>query len=234
MLTRIHKRFGTPGLVLGIIACIIALSGTAIAALPGLNGKQKKEVKKIAKQFAKPGPQGAQGPAGAQGAAGAAGKDGASGAPGSPGQPGEPGEAGVCSAGNSECFLPAGATVTGDWGFAQQGANLAFVAISYPLRVTGEPVLNFINEKGEAEHYGSIANCPGTAQNPLADPGNLCVYAEPGAQENLGEPDFEAFATSDDHSGKVFAFHVPNAAEQSIGIGSWALTAFCPEEEPDC
>ena len=231
MFTRIHRKLGTPGLVLGVIACIIALSGTAIAALPGLNSKQKKEVKKIAKQFATPGP---QGPAGSQGAPGAAGKDGTAGKSGERGEKGEPGEAGVCSLSNTSCFLPPGATVTGNWAVSQQGANLALVAISYPLRVQGEIHFNFINGSGEAEEYGSASNCPGTAEEPKANAGNLCVYAKPGFVENVGKPDYENLATADFHSGKGWAFHIPGPASQSLDVGSWAVTAFCPEGESEC
>jgi hypothetical protein len=232
MLTRIHRRVGTPGLALGIIACIIALSGTAIAALPGLNSKQKKEVKKIAKQLTKAGP---QGPQGAAGATGAAGKDGSPGSPGQPGQPGEPGEAGVCSATNNSCFLPPGATVTGLWSLSQQGAGLALVTISYPLRIPGNEVhFNFINGSGEAEEYGSVANCPGTSAEPKAKPGNLCVYEQPGTKENIGKPDYEGFVTADRHSGKGWAFHIPDPTAQSLDLGSWAVTAFCPEGQSEC
>src|SRR6185295_17935744 len=41
---RFKDRFGTAGVVLGVIAMILAVGGSAIAA-SGLNGKQKKEVK---------------------------------------------------------------------------------------------------------------------------------------------------------------------------------------------
>jgi hypothetical protein len=230
MFTKIHKRLGTPGVVLGIVACVIALSGTAIAALPGLNSKQKKEVKKIAKRLVKPGSQGVAGPVGPQGAAGAAGKDGSPGAPGQPGETGETGEAGVCSAGNPTCILPPGATATGDWNFSEKGAAYAFVALSYPLRVPNDPHFNFINEGGVAE-VGSTANCGGTALEPEAEPGNLCVYTKVG--QNLGTPTFEGEATADTHSGMGFAFVVPTG-EEVIGVGSWAVTAPCAPGEPSC
>jgi Collagen triple helix repeat (20 copies) len=223
--TRIHRRIGTPGLVLGVIACIIALSGTAIAALPGLNSKQKKEVKKIAKQFARPGPQGSQGPAGTQGAAGAAGKDGAPGAPGQPGERGEVGEAGVCSGSNPTCILPPGATLSGDWNFYVQGPPYAFVSLSYPLRVPTEVHFNYI-DKNEVARYGEAANCPGTVAEPEALPNNLCVYARE-ESSNIGEPTFQGEATGDAHSGQGFAFSI-SAGEEAFAVGSWAVTAACP------
>jgi hypothetical protein len=91
MLTRIHNRLGTAGLVVAVIALVAALAGTALAAT-GLNSTQKKEVKKIAKQFA--GKPGATGPAGPQGAAGGTGAKGEQGEKGDKGDPGEPGTAG--------------------------------------------------------------------------------------------------------------------------------------------
>lgn len=98
MFSRIHRQFGTAGLVVAIVALIAAMAGGAWAAQSGLNGKQKKEVKKIAKQFAgKQGPQGvpgAKGDPGAPGAAGAAGEKGAKGDQGIPGIPGTPGTPG--------------------------------------------------------------------------------------------------------------------------------------------
>jgi hypothetical protein len=56
MISRIHSKLGTAGLVVALVALVVALTGVAFAA-SGLNSKQKKEVKKIAKQFA-----GKQGP----------------------------------------------------------------------------------------------------------------------------------------------------------------------------
>jgi hypothetical protein len=92
---RFHDRFGLAGVTLGVIALILALGGTALAAKGALTGKQKKEVEKIAKKYAgKPGAPGATGPAGSAGAkgdTGAAGADGTNGTNGAPGAPGAPG-----------------------------------------------------------------------------------------------------------------------------------------------
>ena len=87
MYRRFHDRFGTAGVLLGVIALILALGGTALAASGALTGKQKKEVEKIAKKFA--GKSGAQGAPGAAGTNGTNGKDGSNGTPGSPGAPGK-------------------------------------------------------------------------------------------------------------------------------------------------
>jgi pilus assembly protein FimV len=88
----IEEPFGKAGLIVAVIALVLALTGAAFAAA-GLTGKQKKEVEKIAKKFA--GKPGATGAAGSQGSAGAAGKDGGQGEKGAKGDTGSPGAAGA-------------------------------------------------------------------------------------------------------------------------------------------
>ena len=88
MLHRMREKVGSAGLVVGVIALVMAVAGGAYAAGGGLTGKQKKEVKKIAKSFQGTGPQGAVGP---QGPAGPKGDTGAPGTPGKDGSPGAPG-----------------------------------------------------------------------------------------------------------------------------------------------
>jgi hypothetical protein len=70
---RFHRTLGTGGLLVAVLALIVALGGGAYAASVGLTARQKKEVIKIAKQFPRPGaegPRGPQGPTGPQGPAG--------------------------------------------------------------------------------------------------------------------------------------------------------------------
>jgi hypothetical protein len=96
MFSRIHKQFGTAGLVVSIVALIAALAGGAYAAQSGLNGKQKKEVEKIAKkQAGKQGAKGDAGPKGDPGAPGAAGSAGEKGAKGDQGIQGIQGTSGA-------------------------------------------------------------------------------------------------------------------------------------------
>ena len=83
---RFKDRFGTAGVILGVIAIVRAIGGSAFAA-SGLNGKQKKEVKAIAKSIGgKEGPAGPTGPAGTNGTNG---KDGAAGTNGTNGTNGQ-------------------------------------------------------------------------------------------------------------------------------------------------
>jgi hypothetical protein len=83
MWDRIRERVGSAGLVVAVIALVLAVAGGAYAAGGGLSGKQKKEVEKISKKFA--------GKPGAPGTAGANGKDGANGSNGKAGGNGNPG-----------------------------------------------------------------------------------------------------------------------------------------------
>ena len=83
MLSRVHSKLGTAGLVVAIVALVAALGGGAYAASGGLSGKQKKEVEKISKKYAgKPGAPGANGNNGAPGAKGDTGAAGSSGTSG--------------------------------------------------------------------------------------------------------------------------------------------------------
>lgn len=98
MFSKLHDRVGTAGLIVAIVALVVALSGTAIAASGALTGKQKKEVEKIAKKYAgkrgrkgPKGPAGATGPGGPAGPAGGAGQAGAKGDTGAAGNNGGPG-----------------------------------------------------------------------------------------------------------------------------------------------
>jgi hypothetical protein len=182
MISRIHSKLGTAGLVVAIVALVVALAGGAYAAQQGLNGKQKNEVKKIAKKFAgqdgAPGATGPQGPKGDAGATGPAGKDGADGEDGAPGAdgedgaPGADGEPGMCSAEEPECTLAAGGVLTGVWSITGN-AHVSPAAISFPVRVSPAPTAllqtEFAGEKigielkdGETAIYGPWPCAVGT------------------------------------------------------------------------
>jgi hypothetical protein len=95
---RFHDRFGTVGVILGMIAMVVALGGSAIAA-GGLSQPEKKlikkEAKKWGKKYATAGPQGPAGAPGANGLPGAPGADGQNGSNGSDGTNGTNGTNGT-------------------------------------------------------------------------------------------------------------------------------------------
>jgi len=217
MISRIHERLGTAGLVVAIVALVAALGGTAFA-MAGLNSKQKKEVKGIAKQFAgKPGPKGAtgpQGPAGQQGPIGANGKDGAAGPTGPSGSMGATGPAGP-----TETALPSGKTEIGVWSFTNHSTGRSWTTISWPLHLEGAGSFE-MQWIGVGE--SSTAQCPGNFENPAATAGSICVYAQ--EVENT-ETSFPEFATVPLRAGLVLEFSTAGGKTESWGRGSWAVTA---------
>src|ERR1051325_5034767 len=176
MISRLEKHFGRAGLILGTLALIAALVGTAIAS-GGLTKQQEKRVKQlatpIAKQYAgKPGatgPAGPQGNPGVQGPAGSAGKDGVTGATGETGPTGPSGKIGPTG---PQGPLQSEKTETGMWGGTEflEGPSAMYLPVSFTLPVEPPPTLVFVES-------GSAAGCPGVTEGvPQAEPGNLCVY----------------------------------------------------------
>ena len=99
MFSKLHDRLGTAGLIVAIVALVVALTGTAFAAKKFIT---KPEAIKIAKKYAgkngkdgAPGAQGAQGPVGPAGSAGAAGAKGATCEAGAAGAAGATGPTGL-------------------------------------------------------------------------------------------------------------------------------------------
>jgi hypothetical protein len=124
----LHDRMGTAGMIVAVVALVVALTGTAFAAA-GLNGTQKNEVKAIAKQYAgkrgpkgpkgakgDPGAQGPQGNAGTNGTNGTNGNNGATGAKGATGEAGAKGATGATGAGTAGTTGATGATGAGTTG----------------------------------------------------------------------------------------------------------------------
>lgn len=224
MLKRIHNKLGPAGLVVAVVALVAAVGGTAFAA-GGLNATQKKEVKKIAKKFAgKPGPKGDPGSPGAQGSKGDQGPKGDAGPKGDTGERGPRGEIGP--AGPTETILPPGETEIGTWSYFGNGQEFAYPSISFPLRVEPAPVGPFLVEPGkEGGSEAIVEGCPGTDEDPEADPGHFCVYAT----NFLGNA-FHFLAGQikpDPSAGAVLEFFM-EPGELNAGWGTWAVTAAAP------
>jgi hypothetical protein len=238
MFHRLHERIGTAGLVVAVIALVAALGGTALAGGGVLTGKQKKEVARIAKRFAgQPGPQGAAGPVGP------AGPGGARGAKGDPGEKGEKGDVGSpWTAGGT---LPAGATETGAWALGPTHDPVVYGAISFTIPLVGALDPSHVHliapdgeelvanpDNGEIEKAPQPA-CTGSAGQPTAEAGNLCVYEayqtsgprfasgsinSPGSTGTLGGPPGGAGSSG----ARII---VTNFAEGSCAAwGGWAVT----------
>lgn len=232
---------GRAGLIVGVLALVLAVAGGALAASGGLSQAQKKQVIKIAKQYAgKPGPAGPQGPAGTPGANG---KDGAPGPVGPPGADGQQGPPGPLLE-----TLGSGQSETGAWSYSNFAGGEEVITISYPFRLeTALPTSDifFVREGEEQlleeEKFGSgseeicegksgseltectevaearAAACSGTVEEPEAAQGSLCVYTKPTGAEN--EMESVIFWPASMSTGASLSI------KGLAGIGTWALTA---------
>jgi hypothetical protein len=235
MFSKVHERLGTAGLLVEVFALVAALAGTAIAAA-GLNGQQKKEVKKIAKKYAgKPGPAGPVGPAGPAGERGAPGPAGSNGKEGPQGIQGPPGP-----------FLqqvPSLKSLKGVWSAGDEEGETDLVPITFAFPVAPAPTLVYIKEGGVAGvkipstgfpigDPGSAllpnaaaveAFCPGSPEDPEAEPGFVCVYAveEEGMEIAVGQ--FVAERGTPTEFGVSIPLFV--AGENGFAKGTWAVTA---------
>jgi hypothetical protein len=243
MFSRIHNKLGTAGLIVAVVALVAAVAGTAFAAV-GLNPQQKKEVKKIAKKFAgKPGP---VGPVGPTGPVGPKGETGGAGAAGKNGESVKLSEATGCTSGGTKLTvgseskevcngedgesvtgdrttLGPGETATGNWSFYNKDILGAFVTISFPLRLPSAPDFNWIAADGS----GDTTACPGSPSEPLAEPGEFCMYAESvvaaGADADHHPVGLGSYSP-DRTSGLTVEFGI-ESGQEGYGWGTWAVTA---------
>jgi Collagen triple helix repeat (20 copies) len=235
MLSRMHNKLGTAGLVVAVVALVAALTGAAFAA-GGLTKQQEKQVKKIAKKYAGkrgpaglPGPTGAQGPKGDAGAKGDTGATGPQGPQGPQGIPGPVGKEG--SPWTAGGVLPTGKTETGTWAIWDKENN--YIDLSFNIPLATAPTKIVWNAEEES------TDCPGTVNDPKAAKGVICIYTdEPGAntvcfgsptkiQNPQGEPCFDVplpkFQPILHVSGATLYVNLPNANENARG--TWAVTA---------
>jgi hypothetical protein len=170
MISRVHNRLGTGGMIVAVVALVAALTGGAYAASGGLTAKQKKQVKKIARteaqKFSGAGP---QGPVGPQGPPGAPGQTGANGVNGKSVVIDNESQGVHCAAGglNIEVegsgtkkyvcngqtgfveALPSDNSLKGVWSAADKGElTPMLVPISFDVEVSPAPTLVYIDESG--------------------------------------------------------------------------------------
>ncbi len=112
------------------------------------------------------------------------GKEGPQGREGTQGREGPQGKEGPFPS-----TLPHGDTVTGTWGVTNgngsgsSGSDWGTSAISFPYRLASAPTAKFV-QKGKTE-----TGCTGTASNPTAESGYLCVYEGISTEVNLTAPE---------------------------------------------
>jgi hypothetical protein len=172
---RLPKANRTSAIVLGVLALTAATAGGALAATGGgttitvcvnkhgdtlYHAKRcKAGDKKL--QWNKHGPPGRPGPQGQTGSQGQVGAQ---------GPKGDTGPAGPFPDGN----LPSGKTVRGNFFMSGDAAGAdaeAVDSLSFVYTLAAAPAPHFITEGG-----ASPPGCPGTADDPQAAPGQLCVY----------------------------------------------------------
>jgi hypothetical protein len=149
------------------------------------------------------------------------GQTGTQGPKGDKGDPGPPGPQGIQGpAGPLVSTLPPGATLRGMYSWADRtgpaGSYRPVVSLSYQFPLASSPTINVIAVGG-----ASTAACPGTAANPQAAPGNLCVYQT----RNDGN---QAFSVINNVQGGRFgpSLFFPIAANADYEFeGTWAVTA---------
>jgi Collagen triple helix repeat (20 copies) len=205
----------SPTTVVAFLALVFAMTGGAFAASSGSGGGSSPgarasasvtptatAAKSKAKPKTKAGPRGPAGPAGKNGATGAtgpvgaAGSQGPAGAAGAKGETGAPGAAGVAGAagatgptgpeGSFNTTLPKGKTLKGDWSITQTLPGTGLIggatstAVSFGIPLEAAPTVIYIKEN-EATPSG----CTGNAEDPGAEPGNLCVFT--GSEDNISQ-----------------------------------------------
>lgn len=117
--------------------------------------------------------------------------------------------------------LPTGRTLKGAWSMADSAASgYAQTAISFPIPLASSPTRTVIG-LGE----GPTPGCPGSPSNPLAAPGNLCVYE--GDKDNTsGEPSScGADKCGVGEDGRLGSTLMVSGTGLFYSIGTWAVTA---------
>jgi hypothetical protein len=170
----------SPTMVVAMLALFVALTGTAVATTSAvITGKQIKnnsitgaDVKNKSltpRDFrgSVRGPRGPQGRPGATGATGAAGAQGAQGPQGPQGPQGLQGPEGPFPDGD----MPSGKTIRGHYAVGSTAPSFGWTEIEFGFQMATAPTPRVVLEGATPP-----AQCPGTASNPQAAPGNLCIY----------------------------------------------------------
>jgi hypothetical protein len=195
-------RAPSPAFVVALIALFVALGGTTYAAtsLPK-NSVGSAQLKKGAVTKAKINKKALKQLKGNRGPAGAA------------GTPGEKGDTGP--PGPLVDTLPTGKTLRGSYSFGGVSAASGYhpvETLTYQFPLTSSPTINIIDVSGAA-----TTACPGSATNPQATAGNLCVYQS----RNDGGLTFQV--TDANRFGAAFYFPIATSTSYEFE-GTWAVT----------
>lgn len=200
-------------MLVGILALVLAMTGGALAAKKYVITSTKQISPSVLKKLT--GAPGAQGPSGLQGA------------PGSPGSAGKDGTNGTNGATGFTEVLPPGKSLTGTWSsnFIDTGGEstaVQFVPISLGIPLAKELTVNDVHYIALGAETGT-GDCPGTIEEPEAEPGKLCVYTsteEVAAESSVTPGGFEI--PEPGTGGAVLKFVVHGFV---ILHGTWIATA---------
>jgi hypothetical protein len=204
-----HRRFNYAN-VAATLALVFSMSGGAMAASHYLITSTKQIKPSVLRQMR-----------GKRGAAGARGVTGPQGPQGTSGKEGQQGPAGPFPA-----TLATGQTLTGVYNLegtnsATSGPSYAGSAISFQFRLAAAPIAHFIPANGTPP-----AQCPGSAKNPQAQSGNLCIY-EDESKEAAGVSVFNPSEVKKEGASPFGAALSLESTTKSGGfysLGTWAVT----------
>jgi hypothetical protein len=204
---------------IGVLALFIALGGVGYAATGGFTAggrlqacvneeggikllKAGKHCKRGQKTVAwnQTGPSGTNGASGASGAAGASGSNGANGTTG------------------FTSTLPPGKTEVGTWAtdIGTESSTPLYVPISFNIPLEENVGVSIMDAKAPPTD-----ECPGTAADPQAAPGNLCIYAGQLLGGTLFQ--FDPGIANRNTYGTIVG--VKRTASSTLAYGTWAVTA---------
>ena len=236
-------RLPSPALIVAMIALFVALTQTGLASravratvgnpcncagsgdivnnsLVSADIKNGSLLKKDFKKGQIPaGPRGPRGLAGANGAQGPAGPAGPGGPGGPGGPPGPAGPEGPFPSGN----MPAGKTIRGNFMNEGPSGSFAFRGYSFGFQLATSPTVHYV-----LSGTAPPAECPGTATNPQAQAGHLCLYEGYNSNRSTGPCIFSPIVGSCGQAtrwGFALAIYPAVGGSTFYAGGSWAVTS---------
>jgi len=213
----LRNRIGIPGAI-AIVALVFAMLGGAYAASNGRGQKAGADASAKKAKRGPRGPRGLTGPTGPTGPQGSKGEPGVKGDAGPPGTPGKDGQTGFTET------LPGGKSLEGTWttDFATASTTaLQFVPISF-----GIPLAKPLEEADV--HYillgaeTGTGPCPGSIEEPEAEPGQLCIYTSTQVGESEIFENAGLEIPKPGNAGIILRFSVSALA---FANGTWIVTA---------
>jgi hypothetical protein len=150
------------------------------------------------------------------------------GAAGAAGPAGAKGEAGTSIFSSS---VPSGSTVRGSWGAAGDSGSDNFFEVGVSLPVPAPVPMEDVNMGAGQPNAGNPdPSCTGTADEPTAPRGKVCVYVLPFstnvAATGINATPMAGTATSQsDRFGFLISLAAADATQGLEGYGTWAYTA---------